>query len=115
MGTDGCGLYGTDGIDEQLALMNLLKVSDEQFKDMKKTEEIIKRSHKAFAFKSKQLEKKLQDKSIEQYYSEQFENATIEHEVKFEINKVPSYPIFKDRIKIALGCFNHHCCLKFHY
>ena len=32
MGTDGCGLYGTDGIHEQLALINLMKVSDEEFK-----------------------------------------------------------------------------------
>ena len=29
MGTDGYGLYGTDSIDEQIALMNFLKISDE--------------------------------------------------------------------------------------
>jgi len=100
MGTDGCGLYGTDSIDEQLALMNLLKVTDEQFKQMKKTEdEIIKRSSEAFLEKTKYFNKQLKDKSIEQYYSEQFKNATVENTVKFEINKVASYPIFKDKIK----------------
>lgn len=100
MGTDGCGLYGTDSIDEQLALMNLLKITDEQFKQMKKTEdEIIKRSSEAFLKKSKHFNKQLKDKSIEQYYSEQFKNATCENTVKFEINKVASYPIFKDKIK----------------
>ncbi|MGI6607880.1 MAG: hypothetical protein ACOX1F_02695 [Erysipelotrichaceae bacterium] len=100
MGTDGCGLYGTDNIDEQLALMNLLKITDQQFREMKKTEdEIIKRSHEAFLFKSKQFNNRLKDKSVEQYYAEQFENATTENEVKFEINKIPSYPIFKEKIK----------------
>ncbi len=100
MGTDGCGLYGTDSIDEQLALMNLFKVTDNQFRTMKKTEnEIIERSRKAFLYKSKQFNKQRKDKSVEQYYTELFESATTENKVKFEINKVPSYPIFKEKIK----------------
>ena len=89
MGTDGCGLYGTDSIDEQLALMNLFKVTDNQFRTMKKTEnEIIERSRKAFLYKSKQFNKQRKDKSVEQYYTELFESATTENKVKFEINKV---------------------------
>lgn len=100
MGTDGCGLYGTDSIDEQLALMNLLKVTDEQFKEMKKTEdEIISRSNKSFKIKLKKLNKQLKEDTIEQYYTKQFENITTENKVKFEINKIPSYPIFKEKIK----------------
>ncbi len=100
MGTDGCGLYGTDNIDEQLAMMNLLKVSDIQFREMKKTEdEIIERSQQAFKIKSRHFNAQLKGRSIEQYYTEEFENATLENQVKFEINKVPSYPIFKEKIK----------------
>ncbi|MGI6508963.1 MAG: hypothetical protein ACOX1L_00490 [Erysipelotrichaceae bacterium] len=101
VGTDGCGLYGTDSIDEQLALMNLMKITDEQFRRMKMTEdEIINRSNEAFELKAKIFYRQLQDKSIEQYYTEQFENASsAQSEVKFEINKVPSYPIFKEKIK----------------
>lgn len=30
-GTDGCGMYGTDTIDEQLALQNLLGLNDNDF------------------------------------------------------------------------------------
>lgn len=105
VGTDGCGLYGTDSIDEQLALMNLMKITDEQFRRMKMTEdEIINRSNEAFELKAKIFYRQLQDKSIEQYYTEQFENASsAQSEVKFEINKVPSYPIFKEKSRNCLG------------
>lgn len=30
-GTDGCGFYGTDTVDEQLAIQNLLGLSNEDF------------------------------------------------------------------------------------
>ena len=40
-GTDGCGIYGTDTIDEQLALQNLLNLNSEDFKNMKEVEDEI--------------------------------------------------------------------------
>ena len=38
-GTDGCGFYGIDTIDEQLALQNLLNLDDKDFKKMRKVED----------------------------------------------------------------------------
>ena len=38
-GTDGCGAYGTDTVDEQLALQNLLGLSNEDFLKMRKVED----------------------------------------------------------------------------
>ena len=77
-GTDGCGMYGTDTIDEQLALQNLLGLTDNDFKEMKKVEdEIIERSHKYFIEKSKAFEKFLNGRNIEE--------AIMEEELKNEI------------------------------
>ena len=53
MGTDGYGLYGTDSIDEQLALANFLKISDTEFLQMKAAEDaIIARQTENFIRKS---------------------------------------------------------------
>ena len=41
MGTDGYGLYGTDSIDEQLALENFLHITPEEFLQMKAAEDAI--------------------------------------------------------------------------
>ena len=98
MGTDGCGLYGTDSIDEQLALTNFLKVNDEEFMKMKKVEdEIILRQKINFMHKMNALQKNLKQNSIKEYYLEQFKNTEV-IDVEFEIHKHPSYPIFKDNL-----------------
>ena len=39
-GTDGCGFYGIDTIDEQIAWKNLLDLTDEDFEVMKETEKV---------------------------------------------------------------------------
>ena len=53
-GTDGCGFYGSDTIDEQLALQNLLGLTEKEFSKMRETEkEIIEHSQKYFKEKSK--------------------------------------------------------------
>ena len=42
----------------------------------------------------------MQDRTISQYYSEEFRKQTDDiHDVKFEIHKHPSYPVFKDQVK----------------
>lgn len=100
MGTDGCGLYGTDSIDEQLALSNLLKISDEEFMKMKAVEDdIIARQTENFRQKSAAFAEKLQNRSVEQYYMDEFgKDAEDISDVKFEIHKHPSYPVFKDKV-----------------
>ncbi len=118
MGTDGYGLYGTDSIDEQLALANFLKISDAEFLKMKAVEDaIIRRQTENFARKSESFALSLGRKTVQQYYMDelrqQFDDIS---DVKFEIQKQPSYPVFKSRIAelpwdkypviIAGGSFN---------
>lgn len=100
MGTDGYGLYGTDSIDEQLALSNYLKVTDEEFLKMKKVEdEIIKRQETNFIEKTKSFESLLKNQTVYDYYCEEL-NKKLDgiHDVSVEINKLPSYPVFKHKI-----------------
>ena len=57
-GTDGFGFYGTDTIDEQLAMQNLLGLTNEDFMKMRKVEdEIIEHQEKYFKEKSKKFKK----------------------------------------------------------
>ena len=100
MGTDGYGLYGTDSIDEQIALTNFLKISDEEFLQMKAAEDaIIERQRVNFEQKSKALESALGGRKIKDYYMEEFQKKFDDvHDVKFEIHKKPSYPVFKERV-----------------
>lgn len=99
MGTDGCGLYGTDSIDEQLALTNFLKISDYEFGKMKTAEMvIIERQTKNFAEKFSVFEKGSKGCSVQEYYMKEFQKpfADIQN-IKFEIHKYPSYPVFKEK------------------
>ena len=100
MGTDGCGLYGTDSIDEQLALTNLLKISDQEFGKMQGVEDaIIARQTDNFFKKSSTYVDALDGRSVQQYYLDEFQNQFQDiQNVKFEIHKYPSYPVFKEKV-----------------
>ena len=101
MGTDGYGLYGTDSIDEQLALANFLKITDEEFLEMQKVETaVIARQEENFRIKSRALEALLGEQNILDYYEEELRKDFDDiSDVKFEIHKHPSYPIFRDRVE----------------
>ena len=101
MGTDGCGLYGTDAIDEQLALANLLDVTDDEFLQMKAAEDdIIARQQENFFRKQAAFGPRLQGRGVEEYYRQALAQPAAEPtRVKFEIRKQPAYPVLKDRIK----------------
>lgn len=101
MGTDGYGLYGTDSIDEQLALINFLKITDEEFGKMKAVEaEIIERQTENFQIKTTAFDEAVKGRSVEQYYMEEFQKEFDDiQNVKFEINKTPSYPMFKEQVR----------------
>lgn len=100
MGTDGCGLYGTDSLHEQIALTNFLKITDEEFLEMKKAEDgIMERQTASFVQKSAVFEKMLDGKTVQQYYMDEFRKSFDDiRDVQFEIHKHPSYPVFKDKI-----------------
>ncbi len=100
MGTDGYGLYGTDSIDEQIALANFLKISDAEFERMKAVEDaLIARQARNFARKSAAFTKALNDRTVQQYYMDEFRKPFDDiTDVKFEIRNFPSYPVFKERV-----------------
>ena len=100
MGTDGYGLYGTDSIDEQIALENFLGITKDEFLKMKAAEnEIIERQTQNFVCKSEVFKKKIGEKTVAQYYRDELQKdfADIQN-VRFEIDKQPSYPVFKEKI-----------------
>ena len=100
MGTDGYGLYGTDSIDEQLALSNFLKITDAEFMQMKAAESaIIARQTENFIQKFQSFTAQRGNRSVEAYYLEELgrEHSDVSP-VTFEIYKQPSYPVFKSRI-----------------
>ena len=101
MGTDGCGLYGTDSIDEQLALTNLLKVTDEEFAAMKAVEDsIMARQEASFLEKAAAFTHARNGRSVADYYRNAFAQLSEEAQpVPFQIHKQPSYPIFKEKVK----------------
>ena len=119
-GTDGCGFYGTDTFDEQLALQNLLGLTDTDFEKMRNVEnEIIADRDKYFQEKSKKFEQFLNGRSIkeavlelENKYMKETENQDelrisnnldTEKELK---EKIKSLPTDKVPVIIAGGSFN---------
>ena len=121
-GTDGCGFYGTDTFDEQLALYNLLGLTNESFKKMREVEEqVINKSEEYFEQKSKKFKDFVGKKTITQAILElETKNTTetkdqgelrinnnieTEKEVKLK-QKIKQLPTDKIPIIIAGGSFN---------
>ena len=120
-GTDGCGFYGTDTMDEQLALRNILGLTESDFEKMRKVEdEIISDSKKYFEEKSKKFEEFLNGRNLreaileaEEENFEKSKNNTISMRI---VNDLDSETELKDKIKklpedkipiiIAGGSFN---------
>ena len=120
-GTDGCGFYGVDTIDEQLALQNLLDLTGEDFAKMRKVEEeIMQAKDKYFAEKTKSFEKFLNGRSIKEAILEEErkneeEGNTKEMNLRLRIGisskeylkeKIKELPTNKVPIVIAGGSFN---------
>ena len=120
-GTDGCGFYGTDTIEEQLAMQNLLKLKPEDFEKMRDVEdEIIKENKKYFIKKSKDFDKFLNGRTLRKailQLEDEIINEDINKNIKLRLNnKVDSSKKLKDIIKelptdktpiiVAGGSFN---------
>lgn len=120
-GTDGCGFYGSDTIDEQLALYNLLELTDKEFEKMRKVEdEIIEDSNKYFKRKTKEFNKLIEGTSLRDAILSIEKNNTqesIKKDIELRINQnIESEQALKDKIKqlptdkvpiiIAGGSFN---------
>ena len=118
-GTDGCGFYGVDTIDEQLALQNLLNLNDNDFAKMRKVEdEIIKNSEEYFEEKTKEFNEFLNGRTLEQaILEEEIKNEKESPNIDLRIRKgVFSKDVLKEKVKelptdkvpiiIAGGSFN---------
>ena len=101
MGTDGYGLYGTDSIDEQLALENFLRITPAEFLQMKAAEDaILARQERSFARKKAAFDRRLEGRTVADYYtqalSRPLDGAAA---VRFDITKQPSYPVLRERVR----------------
>ena len=119
-GTDGCGMYGSDTFDEQLALQNLLGLKDTDFEKMRNVEdEIIKKADKYFQEKSKKFKEFLGNKTIREAVLELEEKNMKETEGQEELRmstnletekelkqKIKELPTDKVPVIIAGGSFN---------
>ena len=102
-GTDGCGFYGIDTIDEQIALRNLLGLSDSDFAKMREVEdEIIEQRAKYFEEKNKKFNEFLAGRTIEEALLEEQEKRLKEADLDpietVNTNNFNSYSVFKERI-----------------
>ena len=119
-GTDGCGMYGSDTFDEQLALQNLLGLKDTDFEKMRKVEdEIISKADKYFEEKSKKFKEFLGNRTIREAVLELEEKNMKETEGQEELRmstnletekelkqKIKELPTDKVPVIIAGGSFN---------
>ena len=118
-GTDGCGFYGVDTIDEQLALQNLLNLNNNDFMQMRKIEdEIISNSESYFKEKNQEFNKFLNGRTLEQAILEEEEknekeSSNIVLRIKKGVfskdvlnEKIKELPTDKMPIIIAGGSFN---------
>ena len=119
-GTDGCGFYGSDTFDEQLALQNLLGLTYEDFEKMRKVEdEIIEDSENYFKEKSEKFEQFLAGRTIREAVLELEEKNMKETEHQGELRitnslytetelkeKIKQLPTDKVPVIIAGGSFN---------
>ena len=120
-GTDGCGFYGTDTIDEQLALQNLLNLTDANFQKMREVEDcLINDSDTYFKEKSKKFEEFLNGRSLrEAILEEELLNEEKSKDKNMDLRirkgvfakellktKIKELPTNKVPIIIAGGSFN---------
>lgn len=119
-GTDGCGMYGSDTFDEQLALQNLLGLTENDFEKMRNVEdEIINYNDKYFEEKQKDFEKFLAGRTIREAILAEEEKNTKETTEDDELRivnsvetekelkeKIKTLPIDKVPVIIAGGSFN---------
>ena len=106
-GTDGCGFYGVDTIDEQLALQNILGLTENELEQMRKVEdEIMEHSKKYFEEKNKKFNKFLNGRSIREAILEEelrYEDESREENIQLRIvNKISAKEVIETRIVEAL-------------
>ena len=100
-GTDGGAIYGTDSIDEQLALERLLDLSYDDLCAMRRAEDdILAESLRVFAAKSARFASLLQGERVEAFLNARITaQAREDAEATFSAGKPESAVVLKDRIR----------------
>jgi adenosine deaminase len=100
-GTDGGAIYGTDSIDEQLALERLLDLSYDQMMLMKKAEDdILRDSIRVFSKKSDDFYRNTGDENVGEYLRKRITQASSDdRKPKIASKKLDSAVCLADRIK----------------
>ncbi len=118
-GTDGGALYGTDSIDEQLALEKLLSLTREEILAMRHTEElIIRESEEAFRAKNTLWRNVSAGTEVKQFFEDRIREVVNEREeLKLRSDRLVSAEVFSEKIAemppeklpviIAGGSFNN--------
>ncbi len=120
-GTDGCGFYGTDCMEEQMALTNILNLTEDDLIKMKNVEdELISKNEEFFEIKKQKFDKWLNGRDIKEAILEE-ELQMVEKNKDREFNiivssnmdaqevlkeKIIDFPEEKVPIIIAGGSFN---------
>lgn len=120
-GTDGCGFYGTDCMEEQMALTNLINLTEEDLLKMKNVEEqLVEESDKYFKIKSDKFNnwlngRKIKDAVLQEEMAEIEKNKNRQFSIGKNTNidseeilkqKIVKLPQDKVPIIIAGGSFN---------
>lgn len=102
-GSDGCGFYGTDCMEEQMALTNLLNLTEDDLFKMRKVEDkIINDSDKYFKIKSEKFEEWLNGRDIKDaILEEELKEIKLNENREFKIlgsTDIDSEEILKEKI-----------------
>lgn len=102
-GSDGCGFYGTDCMEEQMALTNLLNLTEDDLFKMRKVEDkIINDSNKYFKIKSEKFEEWLDGRDIKDaILEEELKEIKLNEDREFKIlgsTDIDSEEILKEKI-----------------
>ena len=118
-GTDGCGIYGTDSIDEQLTLEKLLDLSHDDLLKMRQAEEhVVRISLQNFLKKQKAFEKTAGTADVRAFFEERIRGSVERQDDLFlQEEREDSAGVFRDRIEaipadrtpviLAGGSFNN--------
>ena len=119
-GTDGFAIYGTDPFEEQLALQNLLDLTDSDFRKMREVEdEILSTNATYFETKEREFAEFLDGRDFEyaildyqRQISEEYESKELNIGTEVEVSenvfreKIVKLPFDKFPVVIAGGSFN---------
>ncbi|MBQ9327144.1 MAG: hypothetical protein IJ225_01250, partial [Solobacterium sp.] len=117
-GTDGGALYGTDSVDEQLALEKMLDLSFDDLLAMRKAEaKVVEQGQKGFETKAEALRKNNQAMPIDRYYRKRIQesapvsvpllSASLKFDSEVELKRrIDTFPEDRYPIIIAGGSFN---------